>query len=100
MYATSFRLLIVKKPWGFSSIIMLARMAVLNVSCHTCHSPKGLHQTPPISVREASVSARLSRGCDGVVLRWGRVSIAWYLTVSLVAQNKAAYSTYPMGIDE
>ena len=35
MYAASSRSLMVKKPWGFFSARMLARMAVLNVIHHT-----------------------------------------------------------------
>ena len=42
MYAAKSRSLIVKKPWGFSSVRMLACMAVLSVSRHVCHSPDGL----------------------------------------------------------
>ena len=42
MYAASYRSLIVKKPWGLSSMIMLARMAVINVIPHTCNIPKGI----------------------------------------------------------
>ena len=42
MYAASYRLLMVKNPWGFSSVRMLACMAVLNVSLHMCHSLDGL----------------------------------------------------------
>ena len=42
MYAANFRSFMVKKPWGFLSARMLNRMAVLNVSRHTCHSPDGL----------------------------------------------------------
>ena len=36
MYAASLRSLMVRKPSGFLSVRMLARMAVLNVSRHTC----------------------------------------------------------------
>ena len=56
MYAASYKSLMVRKPWGFSSVIMLACMAVLNVNRHMCHSPEGLWQTPPMHVREASVA--------------------------------------------
>ena len=35
---------------------MLAHMAVINASRHTCHSPKGLKQTPTMPMREASVA--------------------------------------------
>ena len=42
MYAASSRSLMVKNPWGLSSGIILARMAVLNVSRHTFHSIDGL----------------------------------------------------------
>ena len=35
MYAASSRSLMVKNPWGLSSVIILARMALLNVSRHT-----------------------------------------------------------------
>ena len=56
MYAASSRSLMVKKPWGFFSARMLARMAVLNVSRHTCHSPDGMYQTLPMPVREAFVA--------------------------------------------
>ena len=44
------------------------------------------------------VSAKSSRWCGGVVWRVDRVSSARSLTVSAVAQKKAADSTYPMGI--
>ena len=46
MYAASSKSLMVKNPWGFSSLRMLACMAVLNVSYHTCHSPEGLWLYP------------------------------------------------------
>ena len=68
MYAASSRSFMVKNPWGFSLVIMLARMAVLNVSRHTCHSPDGLHQTPPIPVKEASMSPIHVGGC-GLISR-------------------------------
>ena len=45
------------------------------------------------------VSARFSRWWGGAVWRVERVSRARYLTVSVVAQKKAADSTYPMGIE-
>ena len=51
MYAASSRLLMVKNTWVLSSVRMLARKAVLNVSRHTCHSPDGIYQNPPILVR-------------------------------------------------
>ena len=43
MYDASSRSLMVKKPWGFSSVRMLARIVVLNVNRHTCHSLDGLY---------------------------------------------------------
>ena len=42
MYVAGSRSLMVKNPWGFFSVRMLAGMAVLNVSLHTCNSPDGL----------------------------------------------------------
>ena len=45
------------------------------------------------------VSAKSSRCCGGAVCRVERVSIGLSLTVLVVAQKKAADSTYPMGID-
>ena len=42
MYAARSRSLMVRNPVGFVSVRMLARMAVLNVSRHTCQSPFGL----------------------------------------------------------
>ena len=42
MYAVSSRSLMVRNTDEFLSVRMLARMAVLNVSCHKCHSPVGL----------------------------------------------------------
>ena len=42
MYTASSRSLMVRNPVGFLSVRMLARMAVLNVSRHTCQSPFGL----------------------------------------------------------
>ena len=42
MYAASSRSLMVKNPWGLSLVIVLARMVVLNVSLHMCHSLDGL----------------------------------------------------------
>ena len=56
IYAASSRSLMVRKPLGFTSVRMWARMAVLNVSRHTCQSPFGLRQTPPMLVREAYVA--------------------------------------------
>ena len=44
------------------------------------------------------VSAKSSRWCGGAVWRVERASIVLYLIVSVVAQNNAADSTYPMGI--
>ena len=76
MYAASSRSLIVKKPWGLSSVRMLARMAVLNDSCHTYHPPKGLQKTLIIGTREASVSpihvgwvGLISIRCVGLAVR-------------------------------
>ena len=46
------------------------------------------------------VSDRLYRGCGGAVLRWGRVLSLRSLTVSVVAQKKAEYSTYLLDIDK
>ena len=45
------------------------------------------------------VSAKSLRWCGGAVWRVERVSSVFSLTVLVVAQKKAAYSTYPMGID-
>ena len=45
------------------------------------------------------VSARFSRWWDGAVWHVERMSRARSLTVSVVAQKKAADSTYPMGIE-
>ena len=42
IYAASSRSLIFKNPWGFLSVRMWARMAVSDVSRHTCHSLDGL----------------------------------------------------------
>ena len=42
IYAASSRSLMVRNPAGFLSVIMLAHMAVLNVSHHTCQSLFGL----------------------------------------------------------
>ena len=42
IYAAKSRSLIVKNPWVFSSVRVLACMAVLNVCRHTCHSPEWL----------------------------------------------------------
>ena len=56
MYAAISRSLMVKNPWGLSSVRMLDRMAVINVSRHTCHSLDGLYQTPPMPVREEYVA--------------------------------------------
>ena len=74
MYAASLRSLMVRNPVGFTSVRMWARMAVLNVSRHTCQSPFGLRQTPPMPVREASVApihvgrcGLISRRCVGLV---------------------------------
>ena len=44
-------------------------MAVLNVSRHTCHSPEGLCQTPPMLVREVYVAPIHVEGCDLVSRR-------------------------------
>ena len=46
------------------------------------------------------VSARFSRWCGGAVWRMERVSSDRSLTVSVVAQKKAADYTYPMGIEK
>ena len=42
MYAASLRSLMVRNTLRFSSVRMWARMAVLNVSRHTCQYPDGL----------------------------------------------------------
>ena len=68
MYAASSRSLMVRNPVGLVSVRMWARMAVLNVSRHTCQSPFGLRQTPPMLVREASVAPIHVGGC-GLILR-------------------------------
>ena len=68
MYAASSRSLMVRTQLGFSSVRMWARMAVLNVSRHTCQSPCGLYQNPPMPVREVSVSLNHVGGC-GLILR-------------------------------
>ena len=47
IYAVSSRSLIVKYNWGLSSIRMLDRMEVMNVICHTYHSPEELQQNTP-----------------------------------------------------
>ena len=39
MYAASSSSFVIKKPWGFLSVRMLAHMSVLNGIRHTCHSP-------------------------------------------------------------
>ena len=46
------------------------------------------------------VSAKSLRWCDGAVWCVERVSSVRYLTVLVVAQKKAAGSTYPMGIEK
>ena len=56
MYAASSRSLMVKNPRGFSPVRMLARMAVLDVSRHMCHSPAEIYPTLPMPVSEASVA--------------------------------------------
>ena len=45
------------------------------------------------------VSANSLRWCGGAVWRVARVSTVLFLTVLVIAQKKAADSTYPMGID-
>ena len=45
------------------------------------------------------VSAKSSRWCNGAVWRMERVLSVRSLTVLVVAQKKAADSTYPMGIE-
>ena len=74
MYAAISRSLMVRNLVGFASVRMWERMAVLNVSRHTCQSPFGLRQTPPMPVREASVApihmvecGLLLRRCVGLV---------------------------------
>ena len=74
MYAARSRSLMVRNPVGFVSVRMWVRMAVLNISHHTCHSPFGLQQTSPMPVREAFVApihvggcGRISRRCVGLV---------------------------------
>ena len=42
IYAARSRSLMVRNPLGFSSVRMLARMAVLTVSRYVCQSPDGL----------------------------------------------------------
>ena len=69
MYAASSRSLMFKNPLGLSSVRMLARMAVLNVSRHTRHSPDGMYQNPPMPVREASVAPINVGGCGLIYLR-------------------------------
>ena len=69
MYAASSKSLMVKNPWGFSSLISMDRMAVLNVSRHTCHSPEGIWQIPSIPVRESSVVPIHVGGCGLISLR-------------------------------
>ena len=86
MYAASSKSLMVKNPWGFSSLRILACMAVLNFSRHTCHFPEGLWQTPPMLVREASVAPIHVGGC-GLISRRSVVlaandAIRWCHTVS------------------
>ena len=45
------------------------------------------------------MSAKSSRWCDGAVWGMERVSSVLSFTISVVAQKKAADSTYTMGID-
>ena len=86
MYAASSKSLMVKNPWGFSLVRMLACMAVLNVSRLTCHSHEQLWQTPLMPVREASVAPIHVVGCGLIYRRY--VSLAaidatrWRHTVS------------------
>ena len=77
MYAASSRSLMVKNPFGFSSMRMLDCMVVLNVSRHKCHSPDGLYQTLSMPVREAYVVLIHVGGCGLISLR----------CVGLVANN-------------
>ena len=63
MYAARSKSLMVKNPWGLSSVRMWVCMEVLNVSRHTCHSPEGLWQTLSMPVREASVAPIYVGGC-------------------------------------
>ena len=42
MYADRSRSFVVRNPFGFSSVRMLDRIVVLNVSRHTCQSTDGL----------------------------------------------------------
>ena len=55
IYTPSFRLLMVRKPWAFSSVIILDCMIVLNISHHTCHFPEGVQQTAPMPITDSSV---------------------------------------------
>ena len=104
MYAASSRLLMVKNPWGFSSVRMLACMAVLNVSRHTCHSPAGLYQTLPMPVMEVSVEpihvggfGLIALRCVGLdandATRWRhKVSSAWTSVDRFIRRPLAAMS--------
>ena len=74
MYAVSSRLFIIKKPSRFSSVVMLARMVVLNDSHHMCHYLKGMHQKPPMPVRDTSVPPIHVGGLGLIYLRWVVVS--------------------------
>ena len=69
MYAASSRSLMVNIPFGFLSVRMWDRMAVLNVSRHTCHSPDGIKQNQSIPLREASVAKIHVGGCGLMYLR-------------------------------
>ena len=86
MYAASSKSFMVKNPWGFSLVRMLSCMAVLNVSRHTCHSPEGVCQTPPMPVREASVALIHVGGCGFISCRCiglaANGATRWHHTVS------------------
>ena len=106
MYAASSKSLMVNVPFGFLSVRMWSRMAVLNVSHYTCHSPDGLWQTLPMMVREVSVATIHVGGCGLISLRYvglvandatrwrHKVSSAWTGVDSFIRQPLAVLSAY------
>ena len=81
-------------------------MAVLNVSRHTCYSPDGLQQTPPMPVRGASLApihvgglGLISLRCVGMVdkdgTRWRhRFSLEWTGADKFIRSPLAVLSTH------
>ena len=63
MYAASSKSLMVKNPWECSSVRIWVCIGVMNVSLHTCQSPEGVWQTPPIPVREVYMALIHEDGC-------------------------------------